>query len=274
MSMNAVICLTTPATKTIMKRNPMKILLLQLPIQGHDFFYSNENIPLAAAYLKAVAARQDIDVELVPRSIMSYGSDQAILRFLVEARPVLVGMSCYQWNVERSLFLSRELKRELPSCTIVLGGPEITPDNDFLLRHGDFDVGVVGEGETTWESLLHSFPHIPRLPGLLLKGKIGQWRFTGTSTSRVSLRHLPSPYLSGCLDPHLDKVLWLETVRGCVHRCAYCYYHKQAPGLGLFTRERILSEVRRARDRGIEEVVFLDPCFARRPRLGALISMQ
>jgi radical SAM superfamily enzyme YgiQ (UPF0313 family) len=250
----------------------MKILLLQLPIQGHDFFYSNENIPLAAAYLKAVAARQDIDVELVPRSIMSYGSDQAILRFLVEARPVLVGMSCYQWNVERSLFLSRELKRELPSCTIVLGGPEITPDNDFLLRHGDFDVGVVGEGETTWESLLHSFPHIPRLPGLLLKGKIGQWRFTGTSTSRVSLRHLPSPYLSGYLDPHLDKVLWLETVRGCVHRCAYCYYHKQAPGLGLFTRERILSEVRRARDRGIEEVVFLDPCFARRPRLGALLD--
>ena len=232
-------------------RRRMKILLLQLPIQGHDFFFSNENIPLAGAYLKAVAARQDIDVELVPRPVMSYGSDQAILRFLVEARPVLVGMSCYQWNVERSLFLAGELKRELPSCTIVLGGPEITPDNDFLLRHGDFDVGVVGEGETAWESLLHSFPHIPKFPGLLLKGENGQWHFTGTNTSRVSLRHLPSPYRSGCLDLHVDKVLWLETVRGCVHRCAYCYYHKQAPRLGLFTQERILSEVHRARERGI-----------------------
>ena len=255
-----------------MKCIPMKILLLQLPIQGHDFFYSNENIPLAAAYLKAAGARRDIDVELVPRPIMSYGSDQAILRFLIEARPVLVGMSCYQWNVERSLFLARELKRRLPSCTIVLGGPEITADNDFLLRHEDFDVGVVGEGETAWESLIHSFPDVPSHPGLLLKEETGQWHFTGTNTSRVSLRKLPSPYLSGCLDSHVDDVLWLETVRGCVHRCAYCYYHKQAHGLGLLARDRILSEVRRARDRGVKEIVFLDPCFAKRPRLEALLD--
>ena len=97
----------------------MKISLLQLPIQKHDFFFSNENIPLAAAYLKAIAARQGIDVELVPRHVMSYGSDQAILRFLVDAHPDLVGMSCYQWNIERSLFLAQQLKRELPLCTIV-----------------------------------------------------------------------------------------------------------------------------------------------------------
>lgn len=250
----------------------MKISLLQLPIQGHDFFFSNENIPLAAAYLKTVAAQQNIDVQLVPRQVMSYGSDQTILRFLVDARPVLVGMSCYQWNLERSLFLARQLKRELPLCTIVLGGPEITPDNDFLLQHGDFDIGVVGEGEPVWEPLLQSFPRIPKLPGLLLKNKDGQWHFTGTNTSRVSLRHLPSPYLSGCLDQHVEKVLWLETVRGCVHRCAYCYYHKQSPRLRLFPQEHILSEVRRATDHGIKEIVFLDPCFAKRPRLGTLLD--
>ena len=250
----------------------MKILLLQLPVQGHDFFFSNENIPLAAAYLKAVAAGQNIDVQLVPRPVMSYGSDQAILRFLIDARPVLVGMSCYQWNIERSLFLARQLKRKLPLCTIVLGGPEITPDNDFLLQHGDFDIGVVGEGEPVWEPLLQSFPRTPKLPGLLLKNKDGQWNFTGTNTSRVSLRHLPSPYLSGCLDQHVEKVVWLETVRGCVHRCAYCYYHKQSPRLRLFAQGRILSEVRRARDQGIEEIVFLDPCFAKRPRLETLLD--
>jgi hypothetical protein len=30
----------------------MKLFLLQLPIQGHDFFFSKENIPLAASYLQ------------------------------------------------------------------------------------------------------------------------------------------------------------------------------------------------------------------------------
>ena len=250
----------------------MKILLLQLPIQGHDFFFSNENIPLAAAYLKAVAAEFSIDVQLVPRHLMSYGSDQAILRFLIEAHPDLVGMSCYQWNIERSLFLAQQLKREFPVCTVVLGGPEITPDNDFLLKYRDFDIGVVGEGEPVWESLLQSFPHIPNIPGLLLNGEKGQWLFTGRNAPRGSLRHLPSPYLSGYLDPHAEKVLWLETVRGCVHRCAYCYYHKQSPKLRLLPQDRILSEVRRARERGIEEIVFLDPCFSKRPRLEKLIE--
>jgi len=59
----------------------MKLFLLQLPIQGHDFFFSNENIPLAASYLRWIAEAHGIDAKLLPNFLMSYGSDQAILRF-------------------------------------------------------------------------------------------------------------------------------------------------------------------------------------------------
>jgi len=93
----------------------MKLFLLQLPLQGHDFFFSHENIPLASAYLQVIARQQGIDAELLPSHLMSYGSDQAILQFLLDAHPDLVGMSCYQWNLERSLFLAKQLKRHLPS---------------------------------------------------------------------------------------------------------------------------------------------------------------
>jgi hypothetical protein len=41
---------------------------------------------------------------------------------LLDAQPDLVGMSCYQWNLELSLFLAKQLKRHLPSCTVVMGG--------------------------------------------------------------------------------------------------------------------------------------------------------
>ncbi len=115
----------------------MKLFLLQLPIQGHDFFFSKENIPLAASYLQGIAEAQGIDAEPLPNPLMSYGSDQAILRFLVESHPDMVAMSFYLWNEERSLFLARQLKRHLPSCKIVMGGPEINADNEFLLRHKD-----------------------------------------------------------------------------------------------------------------------------------------
>jgi radical SAM superfamily enzyme YgiQ (UPF0313 family) len=250
----------------------MKVLLLQLPIQGHDFFFSNENIPLAASYLQSIAEAQGIHVELLPNPLMSFGSDQAILRFLIDAQPDLVAMSCYLWNVERSLFLARQLKRYLPTCRIVIGGPEVNPDNEFLLRHKDFDVGVVGEGEEAWKVLLQSHPKIPRIPGLFLKEKDGEWHFSGKRFPPSTLDHGTSPFLSGRLDGYLKKVLWLETVRGCVHRCAYCYYHKQSIGLRAFSLDRILTEVCRARDKGFEEIVFLDPCFIKHPELEVLLK--
>jgi hypothetical protein len=250
----------------------MKVLLLQLPIQGHDFFFSNENIPLAASYLQSIAEAQGIHAELLPTSLMSFGSDQAILRFLIDSKPGLVAMSCYLWNVERSLFLARQLKRYLPTCKIVIGGPEVNPDNEFLLRHKDFDVGVVGEGEEPWKVLLQSHPEIPRIPGLLLKEEDGEWYFSGRRFPPSTLDHWTSPFLSGRLDGHLRNVLWLETVRGCVHRCAYCYYHKQSISLRAFPLERILAEVRRAREKGLEEIVFLDPCFIKHPELEVLLK--
>ncbi len=81
----------------------MKAILLQLPIQGHDFFYSNENIPLAAACLQAIGTNEDAEVKLLPNPLMSYGSERAIIEYLLDAEPDMVGMSCYLWNLERSL---------------------------------------------------------------------------------------------------------------------------------------------------------------------------
>ena len=110
----------------------MKVLLFQLPIQTHDFFFSNENIPLAPAYLQIIASDLGIDAELLPGHVMRYGSDQAILRSILDAKPDIVGMSCYLWNLERSLFLSGQIKRRLPECRVVLGGPEVTLVTPFF----------------------------------------------------------------------------------------------------------------------------------------------
>jgi hypothetical protein len=46
----------------------MKVLLLQLPLQGHDFFFSHENIPLASAYLQAIAAQHKLALSISTRN--------------------------------------------------------------------------------------------------------------------------------------------------------------------------------------------------------------
>ncbi len=250
----------------------MKILLLQLPLQGHDFFFSHENIPLASAGLALIAREAGFDAEVMPEPLMSYGNDQSLLKYIRETQPDVVGMSCYLWNVERSLFMAREIKKELPSCVMILGGPEITPDNRFLLKHPNFDMGVVGEGEGTWKALLRSLFDPTGMEGLLIPDRGGRWHFTGFSSSQMDLRQLPSPFLKGVLQGHLKGVLWMESVRGCVQHCTYCYYHKRFSGIKPFPSTRILQEIEMAREKGIREVVFLDPCWNRHPKRRAILD--
>jgi len=137
----------------------MKIILLQLPFRGMIFFYSREKHPPGGGIPADTRRKGRVDCELLRDWLMSYGNDQAILRYLMDAKPNIVGMSCYEWNVERSLFMARQLRQQCPECRVILGGPEITPKNLFLLGHSDFDLGVVGEGEGVWKQLLQAFRH-------------------------------------------------------------------------------------------------------------------
>ncbi len=250
----------------------MRVLLLQLPIQTHDSFFSNGNIPLASATLQMIAVERGMDAGLLPAHVTHYGSDQALLRSIVDANPDIVGMSCYLWNLERTLFVAEQVKRYLPACTVVLGGPEITPDNEFLLADGNFDIGVVGEGEGVWGRLLESYPEAASVPGLLIPRKDSGYAFTGFGIGKMPMSRWPSPYLGGFLDRQLRGILWLETVRGCAYRCAYCHYHKQSPRLRTFPTERVLSEIKRAKEQGLKEIVFLAPCFIGRPGLETLLD--
>lgn len=244
----------------------VKIILLQLPIQGHDLYFSRENIPLAVSYLKAIANKLGIEAEILPDHIMSYGCDQSIIRSIVDFKPDIIGMSCYLWNIERTLFISKEIKKYLPQTTIILGGPEVTPDNRFLLSHDDFDIGVVGEGEWIWKVILQSYPEIPKIPGLLIKDELKGWHFTGTNTNFINLDEIPSPFITGALNLN-NRILWVESVRGCRNRCAYCYYHKNYPNIRSFSLRRVIGEIQFARDRNFDEIVFLDPCYNRHPQL-------
>ena len=72
--------------------------------------------------------------------------------------------------------------------------------------------------------------------------------------------------------PNSRRDCGLKQFRGCVRRCAYCYYHKQSPGLRAFPLSRVLGEIGRAWDRELREIVFLDPCFVRRPNIRDFID--
>jgi hypothetical protein len=165
------------------------------------------------------------------------------------------------------------LKRLWPEVRIVLGGPEITADNSWVLATDAFDYAVIGEGEQTFTQLLlglfegEAAPAIP-IPGLYVPPTTGP-RFDPTRspafrTPMPDLNALGSPYRAGILDVADEQMLLLETIRGCRFRCKFCYYPKAYDKLYFLDPEAVRAELRHAAERGAREVVLLDPTLNQR----------
>ena len=257
----------------------MRVALIQLPLQSHDYVYSLENMPLAAGYLASYASAKNVpaDIIICPADILNLGGDAAIFDWVEEIRPDMVGFSCYLWNVQRTLHLCSKIRQSLEDCIIVLGGPEVTADNDFLLSCESFHFGVVGEGEETFVDLINAAAHgmqgVLDIPGLMVR-QGSRAVFTKPRSLMANLNRVPSPYLNDILPPGLNKGMVMETVRGCPMRCAYCYYHKSSPVVRTFRTGRIGDELRWAGQKGIHEATIIDPCFARRPDLDVLLAVM
>lgn len=258
---------------------PVKIALVQLPLQSHDYVYSEENIPLAAGYLAAYLhdVGSDAEVFICPETVMNLGGDAAVLHWIEGVRPHIAGFSCYLWNVERTLALCSRIRERLEGCIVVLGGPEINTDNGHLLDRGQFHYGIVGEGEETFHELVRSVARglrsLQGIPGIMARER----READTFRARGhmgSLDDVPSPYLEGLLKPSLRRTMLLETVRGCPMRCTYCYYHKSSPQVRAFSEERVGREIAWARRNSVDELTLIDPCFIRRSGLGRLLDVM
>ncbi len=79
-----------------------------------------------------------------------------------------------------------------------------------------------------------------------------------------NLDTISSPYLEGILDAADEQLLLLETVRGCIFKCKFCYYPKSYDSLYFASREKIAANLAHARERGAREVVLLDPTLNQR----------
>src|SRR5258708_14893196 len=80
----------------------------------------------------------------------------------------------------------------------------------------------------------------------------------------ANLNEVSSPYLHGILDAADERMLLLETLRGCIFKCKFCYYPKSYDDLYFVSREKIIANLTHARERGAREVVLLDPTLNQR----------
>jgi hypothetical protein len=261
------------------------VLLVQLPIPPLGPAPIRGNVPLAAAYLKLFARNRglehDYDIDLLPAPLASSLGDRALAAEIARRRPWLVGFTCYLWNIERTLWLARAVKQLCPGVLVVLGGPEVTADNSWLLETPDYDFAVIGEGEQTFVNLLLALhdSDVPPVPiaGLYVPPRDGPRyrpeRLPSFRTPLPDLEELGSPYLAGILDASHERLMLLETTRGCVFKCKFCYYPRSYDRQYYLCADAIRANLRHALERGAEEVVLLDPTLNQRRDFEAFLQL-
>jgi len=258
-----------------------RVLFIQLPPPRFSFEASPANIPLAAGFLMSaleVAGRTALVPEALHSSVADVFADRGLLEKIVENKPAVVAFTLYVWNVERSLFLASGIKRNLPGVFVIVGGPEVTPDNRWVLEHPAVDAGIFGEGESRIASVLEALinkSEIRSIPACFAKDGDNVAVNTHHAAS-WNLAACQYPYLDGRISPAQDGTLFLETVRGCPFQCRYCYYHKTFAGMRFHPANSIekVLDFAYSRDSGVREIYLMDPTFnARKGFRDILTSM-
>jgi radical SAM superfamily enzyme YgiQ (UPF0313 family) len=236
---------------------------------------------LALGYLKAYALKDssikgDCDIEILDFDTETLSVQQVVF-YLMQSRPDILGFSCYCWNIHKVLDTARVMKALLPDLQIILGGPEAGPVGPKYLRENPFiDLVIKGEGEITFSELLRFYTGkgaLESIAGISYRSN-GEILENPDRPPVEDLNEIPSPYLEGILIPR-DKVTYIETYRGCLFKCHYCFEGKNLPKLRFFSDDRVQKEIQFVL--GSPEVKsfhFIDTVFnSRKDRLAKIASM-
>jgi radical SAM superfamily enzyme YgiQ (UPF0313 family) len=222
---------------------------------------------LALGYVRAYAAADRRLAGRVGLTTLDLDSDADpwwVAYRLDDLRPDVVGFSVTCWNARSVFDAARLLAASRPDTCIVLGGPEVGPiAGQVLADHPYIDAVVRGEGEETFADLLDAL--LERRPLAEVAGVSSR-----TDAGIVSapdrpliadLDSIPSPYTTGVMTP-VDGSTYIETYRGCPHRCGYCFEGKGYGRIRKFSRERVAEEIAVvATAPGVRSFSFIDPVF-------------
>jgi hypothetical protein len=256
-----------------------KLCLVQLPVPPPAALAATGNVPLAAGCL-GVAARvhgleKRIEVEVIEPSATDVLGDTLLAGRIARKEPDFVGFSLYLWNSERSLHLAREVKRRSPRTRVLIGGPEVGPDNAFILQQSGADVAVTGEAEDTFARVMSALlegKSAAGIPGVAQRGPLGFTAFGPQPAANFPLTDYPSPYLADLVPVDPQRSTYVETVRGCRSHCTFCFYPRSSSVLRVLDVDESAELIAALRDRGAREVVFLDPTFNHRPEFEQLLD--
>ncbi|MBO5064722.1 MAG: B12-binding domain-containing radical SAM protein [Clostridia bacterium] len=190
---------------------------------------------------------------------------------IIEQKPFAVGISCYIWNITKTLELCKIIKSRL-NVPVILGGPEVSYRAENVLENYTFvDFVLSGEGEESFPLLLDTIfenGDFSNVDGLSYRSNneiasIPEKECNGTP---------PCPYSSKYFENLNGRITYLETSRGCPYRCAFCLSGRCSP-LRFFDIDYVKDSIIKLANSGTKTVKFVDRTFnANATRANEIIS--
>jgi anaerobic magnesium-protoporphyrin IX monomethyl ester cyclase len=134
----------------------------------------------------------------------------------------VVAFSCYIWNITQTLEVIKKIKAINPNIKVLLGGPEVSYDWDDVISVPEVDYIIAGEGEIPFGEFLDQYPSIENVSNLVRKEN-GVVLHTPKNVS-FDVKDLATihPYRNDDPATLANRVLYIETSRGCPYKCEFC----------------------------------------------------
>ena len=240
-----------------------KLINTYLRIAGSDIF----DICFKPDTLKKIKDGYDkVDVSKDRNIIISFIREN-ILTFIKNKNFKIVGISIpFTSQIFYALIIGREIKRLMPDCRVIMGGPQISLFGKVFARHKPFreafDALSSGMGElSTLEFIKAVYENrdFRDVPNLMYFDKNGEFTINPEKKiENVSL--IPIPDFSDLpLDKYIYSKLPYQMSRGCYwSKCAFCSYRNNK-GYNIKSVDEVINHFSIFKSKyGIHNFQFID----------------
>ena len=167
---------------------------------------------------------------------------------LLNQRPRIIGFGVYIWNVAEVTKTVELLKQVSPHTIIVLGGPEVSFEEDRPAVSEMADYVVMGAAEKSFRELCE----------LLISGNRPVNRFIQSEELPLDKVELPYRYYSD--EDIRNRLIYVEASRGCPFKCEFCLSSLDKTSKP-FELDTFLDEMDELYQRGVRNFKFIDRTF-------------